>query len=250
MAIKGKKPAFTLIEMIIAIIIIAILSSILFLAYSYFIDKARANADQASVHTLNVATRTYSLSCLDSINNGDIFSDVTGDPDDTKKIDALVKANCLLIKIQPQQKGAKFQWLKDKQLWSLKLHADEPPLTPLGSTFQEISTAMIEKMIQRLIDKGSYGSTWGDKRWTDIGLIADDWKNNPINHISYSPNGGTLRITPENGYSLFIDDTNGNTRELKGSSNWSLIYNDPDKKWYYHSVSPANEVLISTIVLP
>lgn len=247
MNIKHKDSGFTLVEILVVIIIISILSVTISFAYSHVIEKAKSNADESSVHTLNVATGVYKFSSLNSADTADVFAGIATD---AQRIQALIDSNSLLSKVTPQQKNAQFCWLIPDQLWSLKLQSDEPPLTPLGSTFQEISTAMIDLIIQRFEETGGYGRTWGDHRYTDIGLNPDDWKGSPINHISYVPSGGTLRIDVEDGYSLFIDDINGVKRELTGTSNWSLIYNNANTSWYFHSIKPENKVLIETIVLP
>jgi Flp pilus assembly pilin Flp len=121
------------------------------------------------------------------------------------------------------------------------------PLSPLGNNFAEISTSMIDKIIQKYFISGKYGRTWGEYAYTDLGLNPEDWEN-PIEHIYYKPGGANLSIRPEDGYSFIVNGTDGSEKVLKASYSWNLTYNDTNKKWYYHKISPENEIDINTLV--
>ncbi|MDD2217981.1 MAG: hypothetical protein PHX63_06075 [Eubacteriales bacterium] len=105
---------------------------------------------------------------------------------------------------------------------------------------------MIHLIDQYFIDNGHYGRTWGDYRYTDIGLDLEDWEN-PVLHIYFKPTGNILRISPEEGYKLVVIDSFGMIRTLSYSLNWDLIYNASDGKWYYHSISENNIIDINTL---
>jgi Flp pilus assembly pilin Flp len=123
----------------------------------------------------------------------------------------------------------------------------DAPLSPLGDNFAEISTSMIDKIINKYLTTGGYGRTWDDWAYTDLGLNPEDWEN-PVDHIYYKPGGAKLSIRPEDGYSFIVNDKNGTPKTLPASYNWNLTYNDLDKKWYYHTISPENEINIDTLV--
>ena len=114
-------------------------------------------------------------------------------------------------------------------------------LTSLGSTFTEISLAMIT-----LMEALGYGRTWGDYRYTDLGLDPEEWAE-AIDHIYYKPGGSTLAIEPEDGYTFIVTDSGSDTRELSSTLNWNLIYNDLDGNWYYHYIDEDNIIDISTL---
>jgi len=122
----------------------------------------------------------------------------------------------------------------------------DTPLSPLGNSFSEISTNMIDKIIEKYSISGRYGRTWGDYAYTDLGLSPEDWKN-PIEHIYYKPGGANLSIRPEDGYSFIVNGTDGSKKTLPASYNWNLTYNDANKKWYYHTIKPENEIDINTL---
>ncbi len=244
---KGEKiikKGFGVVELLIAIVIIAVLSSLYFLSFSGSLDKVKLKSDEASLVILNSATKFYKESYPHQ--NSDIFCGIDCDND---RLQMLVNKNCLSSKADPQQPDAKFAWSVPDQLWVLNLSVTEPALSPLGNTFGEISPEMINLIMDYYARNGRYLPTWGDRRYTEIGLDPSDW-NKPINHIVYTPQGSILKVEPEDGYSFFFELTSGEFKELTGKSNWTLIYNDLDKKWYHHSIKPENEVNIETIILP
>lgn len=237
MAAKNKKTAFTLVELLIAIVIIAILSSTSLLAYSYFMNTVKLNADKSNINTLNSATKIYRLSYSGAGAHNDVFYGITKDED---KIQKLINEGCLSSKADPQQKDVLFKWLVPEQVWIL-LYGKIPTLSTPSGIFSKDFPFLVETMRQ-----AGYGRTWGDYRWTDLHLELDGWKK-AINHMFYKPEGSLLRIAPEAGYSLFVKDTNGNIRELKASFGWDLIYKDLDQKWYYHNFDSNNEIDITTL---
>lgn len=248
MSIKRKTLAFVLSELLIVILIITILSSSIFVAYVHLLKKAELAFHHSNITVLNSATKIYRS--INYEHRGKYTEDIfAGIDTDEKRIEALVEDKCLQNKVNPSHRGVRYEWLIPSQLWVLKISTDVPSLTPLGNGFSEIAPAMIEKIIERFDETGQYGSTWGDRRWTDIGLDPDDWKDKPIKHLYYTPVGATLRITIEDGYSLRFKDVYGVDFELKSTLNWGLIYDDISKKWYYHSIDPAKEVDISTLKL-
>jgi hypothetical protein len=105
---------------------------------------------------------------------------------------------------------------------------------------------MITIMQKKEADTGSYGRTWGDYRYTDLGLDPADWSK-PINHIYYRPSGEDLLITPEQGYTIVVNDLNGNEKNLHSSLNWNLVYSEKDGQWYYHSIKEENKIDISAL---
>lgn len=109
---------------------------------------------------------------------------------------------------------------------------------------------MIDVIKQYYIDNGAYGPTWGDQRWSQIGLVTADWKQY-INHIQYTPRGGQLLVSIENGYSMTMKDINGNDITLTSRSNWNLIYDITKGKWYYRSdQDEVNQVFVDNVILP
>ena len=127
-------------------------------------------------------------------------------------------------------------------------HGDDPPppLTSLGSTFAEITGAMIALVRQFYAANGRYPRSWGDYAFTDVGLDPEEWRS-AYDGVYYATGGSRIKVTPAEGYTFLVTGVDGVARELKASYNWSMWYSIPDAKWYYHSIAPANEVDISTL---
>ncbi len=236
-----NKKGFTLIELITVIAIVAILVGLAMPVFVNLIQQGKSTADKVTLRTLNNITTVYGSDSRFFQN--DIFE---GYNTNKERLLELVKAGLLNDIVKPQVKETEFVWVIEEQKWVIAEEDSTIPLSPLGSTFEEISEAMIDLMIQRLIEEGAYGRTWGDYAFTDIGLDPKDWKN-PIGNIYYKPVGSRLQIRPAEGYQFIVEDIYGNTRTLTNRSNHNLIYNDIDKKWYIQSISEGNTIDISTM---
>ncbi len=163
---------------------------------------------------------------------------------DEDRISLLVDNNYLYEAPSLKQTDASFKWHVDDQIWRIHVGDEIVPLSPLGSDFEEISSGMIALIISNYEDQGHYGRTWGDYRYTDIGLDPDDW-NSPINHMIYKPKGETMLVTPESGYEFQVENEAGETKTVwKG---YNLIYDTESENWYYHSVNESNIVDIDTL---
>ena len=239
----NKKKGFTLTEVIVVVAILGILMAIAFPKLSGFLQRARITADQSTLRTLNTSTVLYGAN-LQKFGN-DIFIDFDTDE---KRMEELLIKGFIDYPAKPNVENTKFTWVVEDQLWMILSGDKLIPLSPLGNSFVDISSAMINLINQRNIDKGSYGRTWGDFRFTDIGLDPKDWEN-PISHVYYKPAGSLLRISPEEGYKFVVKDLNGNTKELSYSLKWDLIYDVKNGKWYYHSISDVNIVDINTLTI-
>ena len=120
------------------------------------------------------------------------------------------------------------------------------PLTSLGPDFEEITGSMI-LLVQNFYDEnGRYPRSWGDYVYTDIGLDPDEWEK-AYDGIIYSPGGNRIKITPEDGYTFYVNGIGGDEKVLKSSYNWSLWYSVEYGKWYYHSIEDDNEIDITTL---
>lgn len=115
--------------------------------------------------------------------------------------------------------------------------------TSLGSTFEEISSAMID-----LLRATPGAKTWGDERYTDIGLDPEEWKQ-PYDGILYTPHGEFLKVEPADGYFFFMTAQSGEELELTDRSNWVLWCSIDDETWYYHEKESGKKVDITTLTV-
>jgi prepilin-type N-terminal cleavage/methylation domain-containing protein len=238
---QKNKLGFTLIELIVVIAILSILALIIFPSLNNYINESKNAVDQTTVHYLNNMTILYGISF--ETTPEDIFEGINSDE---QRLNTLIDEGYISSNTEPQHDENEFIWLVDNQLWVLSSDGEIIPLSPLGNTFSEISIEMIDLLNQRLIDYGNYGRTWGEFAYTDLGLNPADWIN-PINHVYYKPGGSKIAISPENGYSFYVNKIDGTPKILTYNLHWNLVYSNLDQKWYYHSISPNNEIDISTL---
>jgi len=120
------------------------------------------------------------------------------------------------------------------------------PLTPFGSTFAEISSGLIDLLINAKNPR-----TWSPYQYTDLGLNPEDWESKAYEHIVYKPVGNRLQISPEPGYKLTVKFLNEDSYGTISSGN-VLVYNIRDDNadkyfWYFTSIADGRKVDISTI---
>jgi hypothetical protein len=102
---------------------------------------------------------------------------------------------------------------------------------------------LIEKFY---VEHGKYPRSWGDYRFTDIGLDPAEWSRG-YNGISYSPCGKRVNVKPDEGYVFYVTDLKGKERKLSWEYKWNLVYSVEKGQWYYHSIKKKNEIDISTL---
>ncbi len=120
------------------------------------------------------------------------------------------------------------------------------PLTSLGSTFDEITGAMIALIDQYHQENRKYPRSWGNFAFTDIGLDPDEWAN-AVEGMIFKPNGKRVSVTPAQGYTFYVNNAKGEQIELSSDSNWSLWYSMDKGSWYFKNTSKNNLIDISTL---
>lgn len=235
-----KTHGFTILELIIVIAAIAILAAIAVPSLIVVIDKSKIAADTANVKVLNNATAVYRAQ---NDITGDVFAGIGSD---AGCIQVLIDAKLLSETPVPKEEDAAFKWDAGSQLWRLYVGGEAAPLTALGSTFTEISSAMIQLEADRKTQTGSYGRSWGDYAYTDLGLVPSDWQM-PVGHILYKPGGSRVMVAPETGYTFIVQSLSGTEKKLPASYNWNLVYDCASSIWYYHRIESGNEVDIETL---
>lgn len=111
--VKKYKKGFTVIEVLVVIAILGIVSAIAIPNLSGFSEKARVNADEASLSTLNKATDLYAV--LNNMGGEDIFAGLSSDED---RMLALVNKGLLEKTTNAQQEDTKFAWDIEGQHWN------------------------------------------------------------------------------------------------------------------------------------
>lgn len=150
------KRGFTLIELIIVITIIGILFAISIPKFAGIIERAKINADNATLGSLNKATALYSLESYDG--GEDIFAGVG---DDEAKIQHLGDAGFLEeSNIKAQKKGASFKWDIDDQKWSYV--SGGKPIIVLDKSTLALNAQQIMESFQTYVKKDGVSVSGSD----------------------------------------------------------------------------------------
>lgn len=110
---KSYRNAFTFIELIIVIAVLAILASVSIPVFSGMIERSRLSADQASVNNLNRITRMYRM----GISSNDPFDDPGSAS--VYLMEQLVASGYLNETYVAQTKDAEIKWFVDLGRWHL-----------------------------------------------------------------------------------------------------------------------------------
>jgi prepilin-type N-terminal cleavage/methylation domain-containing protein len=125
------------------------------------------------------------------------------------------------------------------------------PLTEFGSSFEEISSGLIQLILEFFENRGNYPRDWADYRYDDLGLNKASWTL-PINGVVYKPSGRLLRVIPDSGHKFIFNFLDSSDEfELTRRLNWDLVFNIGDDSsdtgfWYLNSIG-GRKVDISTL---
>ncbi|MEI7885264.1 MAG: leucine-rich repeat protein [Clostridia bacterium] len=109
---KQKNHGFTLIEMVIVLLILAILAAFSIPSYLGYLENTKTTMDKVSLGSLNAATTYYRIP--KTITNNDIFD---GFSTDEARMQELISKGCLDELLIPKQKDIKFTWNIESQKW-------------------------------------------------------------------------------------------------------------------------------------
>jgi prepilin-type N-terminal cleavage/methylation domain-containing protein len=222
---------FTIMEVLVAIAITGFLASIAIPHYLDYRKKALAAACASNRYHIEMAERAYYLSQnkpglkMDDgpfCPSGGVYVWIASDPNDPDYPE-------MICSVHGEVRSNEAE-----------------PLTSLGTTFEEIAGEMISLTGQFFEEHGRYPRSWGDYRYTDIGLDPAAWAAS-YDGLIYTPIGNRIAIEPAEGFIIFVKDAEGIELVLTPELNWSLLYSMEDNSWYFKNISSGRKIDISSL---
>ena len=221
-------PGFSLVELVVVIALIMVLLSIAAPQVLNYIEQSRKASCLANRHHMEQDERVYHLEhSMPSLAIEDRYRCPSG-------------GTYVWLISDPGTPGY------PRLGCSLHFGDATVPLTSLGSSFTEITTAMINLITSFRDENNRYPRSWGTFVFSDLGLDPAEW-GLPVNGLYYTPGGRDVKVQPAEGYRLTVTSVQGETLSLTSNLNWNLFYDVPDGLWYYHSKAPKNVVDINTL---
>jgi len=231
-----RRPGYTLLEIMAVVVILTILAVKAAPRMAALLDKSKAAECLANRTILERAEERYRL------DHGDQPS---------ASLDALYQARYIDRAPKCSSRG-QYIWISTAAPVNMgcTVHdwptASPPsPLTPLGSTFSEITGNMIALMQNFFNTNGRWPRSFGDYRYTDLGLNPADWSGVAYDGFIYGAGGNRISIKSGSGWQISVTGVDGVNRVVNPA--WDLWYDIATSQWYYHTITPASKIDISTL---
>jgi type IV pilus assembly protein PilA len=241
---------FTLIELLIVVIVIAILAAIAVPTYLTQREKAKDAAVKEAVHSLQVGVQSYAVDHNDTYPASGALDALKGDQLDAWPRDPYgggdmaYSAAAQAGSYAYTSTGAAYQltgWLSDGSF-------DVPGGGAAVPTFTLKTQDLMSLLLDYYAKNGHWPRSWAPYCYTDLGLDPADYASSQEG-VFYKVGGSKVSVRPDVGYKMTMTDANGVTRVMTNGLRWDVVFDATSGKWYFHSIDPANEIDISTLVV-
>lgn len=247
---RHREHAFTLIELLIVIIIVAILAAIAIPMYLGQRQKAKDAAVKEGVHSLQVGVQTYAVDHDDTYPASGDLAALKGGYLDAWPKDAYHAGD---MTYSATARAGSYAYASNGTTYSIVGwlgHGafEAPGGAPVASAFTLKTDSLIQLALDYYAKNGRWPRSWAPYCYTDLGLDPADYAAS-LEGVFYKVGGSKVSVRPDVGYTMTMTDVNGVTRVMTNNLNWDVVYDATTGKWYFHTISPANEVDMSTMVV-
>jgi len=246
---------FTIIELAVVVMLVGIVATMALPRFFDFSDEAEHVAEAAEVAAIRggIANYSYESQAAERSPLYPLTLDdaVPGLPSSSNKLFAGVLLQGMTDgkweKVSPSRYNSPSGKSFTYDPGSGTFLESNAPLTPLGSTFSEITGGIIGLVQNYYDENGNWARSWGDYRFTDLGLEVGTWNGVAYEGIIYTPNGSRISVKPEAGWRFTAMGLDGVERVLTANLNWNLWYDMNTSGWYYHAIDPSQAIDIATL---
>lgn len=109
-----------------------------------------------------------------------------------------------------------------------------------------LTADFINRINQYYQSHGSWPSSWGEGRFTQLGLNANDWQK-PVSGIVWNPHGNEIGLSNVSGdeFDVYVKDLSGTRLHLVNG--WNIWCRASNNICYFHTSGSGTPVDINTV---
>ena len=246
---RERRSGFTLIELLIVVIIIAILTAIGLPVFLNQRDKAKDASVREAVHSIQIGVQSYAVDHADAYPTSGDLSVLEGTYVDSWPKNAFVGG---AMGYSATAAPGSYSYVSTGDTYVLtgwlsngSFQVPGVPRT-LTAGFTTQTSFLIQTLLAYYATNHAWPRSWSPYNFTDLGLDPVTYAS-AIDGVRYNIGGANVTARPAAGYVMTATGVGGQQFVMTNNLNWNFVYDATSGQWYYHTVSAATQVDISTL---